>query len=242
MRRMCPTSAMATLRGATEEGGTMASAEITAGKHSTSLAKAREVIQRYTGAVAKRRTKSDFYAWPYYDRMDNGSTAFELNDGDLLAPVLLNVDPGIHGFASLQRVRGRLVELLQEVPEGVSLADEAATKTVIDQVAALFSVLDDDTVFGVGGTTLSKVLHRKRPALIPLHDRFVRHSYVPGRIMRENGRSWADYMRLLMNEMQADLRATPAAWSALTMIPAGGGLTELRALDIISWYYGKAGL
>lgn len=96
-------------------------------------------------------------------------------------------------------------------------------------------------MLGIRGTTLSKVLHRKRPALIPLHDKFVRNAYIPSRIERSKGRGWAGYIRLLMVELQADLRANPTGWNRLTEIPDGGGLTNLRALDIIAWSCGKVG-
>lgn len=99
-------------------GETMASATITVGRHSIALDEASALIARYTNGIEGRRKKSDFFAWPYYDRMDTASAASGLTDGDLLAPVLLNVNPGIHGFASLQRIRPRLVELLQEVLRG----------------------------------------------------------------------------------------------------------------------------
>lgn len=219
----------------------MTDGQLTVGKHSISFDEAHGVIDLYTGQIDKRRVKKDFYAWPYYDRMDVGSGASELTDGELLAPVLLNVNPGIHGFASLQRIRPRLIELLKVVPEDIGLADEAVSEDVVDRVADLFSVLDSQKVLGVHGTTLSKVLHRKRPALIPLHDQFVRRAYVPGRIKKDNGRSWASYFRLLMVEMQADLRSNASGWSELTEVPAGGGLTPLRALDIIAWSCGKKG-
>jgi hypothetical protein len=121
----------------------------------------------------------------------------------------------------------------------VSLASEAATPEVLDRVAALFSVLDSGKVLGVGGTTLSKVLHRKRPGLIPLRDRFVHKVYIPSRIGRSSDRTWVEYFRLLAVEMQADLRASPAEWQALTTIPADDQLTPLRALDILAWQLGK---
>lgn len=219
----------------------MASAEITVGRHLLSLDEARTIIEMYTGGIDERRTKADFYAWPYYDHLDTGATPSDLNDGDLLAPVLLNVDPGIHGFASLQRIRPTLQGLLDAVPEDMGLGSEEATPDVLDRVAELFSVLDNGKVLGVGGTTLSKVLHRKRPELIPLRDRFVHDAYVPDRMEPSPERTWVEYFRLLLVEMQADLRANPTGWQSLTQIPSGGGLTPLRALDIIAWRKGKRG-
>jgi len=219
----------------------MTGTAITVGRHHLSFYEAHRVIEQYTANIDLRHRKTDFYAWPYYDRLDTGSATSDLNDGDLLAPVLLNVNPGIHGFASLQQLKPALVCLLREVPSDVGLADEVATPAMLNRVAELFSVLDGPRALGVQGTTLSKVLHRKRPELVPLHDKFVRDAYIPTRIDRESRRGWAEYFRLLVGEMQADLRASPSEWEALCGIPEGGGLTRLRALDIIAWYKGKTG-
>jgi hypothetical protein len=113
----------------------------------------------------------------------------------------------------------------------------------IETVAHLFGVLDDVRVLGVRGTTLSKVLHRKRPRLIPLHDRHVRAAYVPVPVAAANRRSWTTYMTLMMEAMRSDLSKCPEVWAELSAIPSGsdGVLTHLRTLDIVAWSIGKRG-
>jgi hypothetical protein len=56
---------------------------------------------------------ADPFAYPYYDGLVTGSGSDDLNDGDLLAPTLLNAAPSIAGFASLQRKRTELIERLR---------------------------------------------------------------------------------------------------------------------------------
>lgn len=138
-----------------------------------------EIITTYTGPIVPdgKARRRDFYAWPYYDNLTTGSGPNGLNDGDLLAPVLLNVNPKIHGLATLQTLRPILEGGLAKVPQGVGLAD--ATDADINTVAALFAPLGISGRFGVKGTTLAKVLHRKRPHLIPLFVQYVFATYTP---------------------------------------------------------------
>ena len=55
------------------------------------------------------------YAFPAYEDFDTGSAPETLNDGDLLAPALLNVRPSLAAFYGLQSVRGELEEGLGPV-------------------------------------------------------------------------------------------------------------------------------
>ena len=215
---------------------------LTVGAITLTSSKARTYVEDYTEPVPDERpSKNNFYAWPYYDGFVSGVGQNELSDGDLLTPVLLNVNPGIHGFAGLQKIRPTLEDLLRNVPHDVDLA--AATDTDIEAVARMFGVLDNSPVLGVRGTTLSKVLHRKRPRLIPLHDRHVRAAYVPSPIPPAKGRSWITYMTLLMQAMRNDLAECPDVWAALSAIPSKSDavLTDLRVLDIVAWSTGKRG-
>ena len=199
-----------------------------------------EIVRIYTAESTELpRDVRDYYAWPYYDFFASGSMKDELNDGDLLAPLLLNVNPRIHGFAALQESVPLLAQRLAVVADDIDLAD--ATDTEIQSVGELFKVLDERRLLGVSGTTLSKVLHRKRPRLVPLHDRFVNEAYVPDRVARRTNRPWSEYIKLLMYAMRDDLNREVDAWDRIVAVAPSehGRLTRLRALDIISWSRGK---
>jgi len=213
------------------------------GSRRVAMSDARQYVESYTTPVpdGRRPSKADYFAWPYYDSFESGVGPNKLSDGDLLTPVLLNVNPKIHGFAGLQKIRPRLEALLCDVPCDVDLAK--ATDADIETVACLFGVLDDVRVLGVRGTTLSKVLHRKRPRLIPLHDKHVRAAYVPTPIATAKHRSEMTYMTLMMEAMRSDLARCPDVWKELSVIPSAndGVLTHLRTLDIVAWSIGKRG-
>jgi len=175
------------------------------------------------------------FAYPSYDRLvTNGSPA--LVDGDLLAPSLIGAEVDRGRFSLLREMLPALSGVA-DLPAGpIEDADDAA----IGQVADLFAVLDEAPYAGKGvrGTILSKVLHRKRPDLVPLYDSRIFESYTaPGAIPRAAHRTWREFMQLLCTQMREDLRSESEAFDELVGVAgdAGALLTRLRILDILVW-------
>ncbi|HVE73697.1 MAG TPA: DUF6308 family protein [Mycobacteriales bacterium] len=172
------------------------------------------------------------YAFPAYDRLvTNGSAG--LVDGDLLAPTLIGAEMSRGRFLLLRDMLPRLEGVATLPPVGL----RDASDEVVGQVADLFAVLDEAPYAGKGvrGTILSKVLHRKRPDLVPLYDSRIFESYTaPGAIPRSVHRSWHEFMGLLLHAMRADLQAEAEAFAELVQV-ADGAVTELRILDILIW-------
>jgi hypothetical protein len=172
------------------------------------------------------------FAFPSYDRLVTNGSA-ELVDADLLAPALIGAEVDRGRFALLREMLPALTGVATLPQVAIEDADGAA----IDAVADLFAVLDEAPYAGKGvrGTILSKVLHRKRPDLVPLYDSRIFESYTaPGAIPRAAHRSWREFLQLLCSQMRDDLRAEQAAFDELVQI-AGGELTRLRILDILVW-------
>lgn len=176
------------------------------------------------------------YAWPAYDTLvTNGST--ELVGADLLAPVLLGAHVDVPRYRLLLDLLPELsaVEKLPPVP----LQD--ATDADIDEVAALFAIVDREVYRrkGVKGTILSKVLHRKRPDLVPLYDSRIYAAYTAeGAIHRDSQREWREFMAILLRHMRDDLQSEAAALATLQEVARaerGAELTTLRILDILVW-------
>ncbi len=175
------------------------------------------------------------YAYPAYDRLvTNGSV--DLVDGDLLAPILLNAHVDSARFAALCRMWSTL--------SGVShlprVALEEADDQALDAVAALFAPLDEIAFrsAGVRGTIVAKVLHRKRPDLVPLYDRRTYEAYTAtGVIPVDPDRSWHEFMRLFCRQLRADLQAESGRFAELQGLAAAQGahLSRLRILDILVW-------
>jgi hypothetical protein len=175
------------------------------------------------------------YAYPAYDRLvTNGSPV--LVDGDLLAPALIGAEVDRGRFTLLRE----MLPALQGVADLPDVALQDADQAAIGQVAGLFAVLDQAPYAGRGvrGTIISKVLHRKRPDLLPLYDSRIFESYTaPGAIPRAAHRSWREFMELLCTQMRDDLRAERPAFDELVQVAADAGapLTRLRILDILVW-------
>jgi hypothetical protein len=175
------------------------------------------------------------YAYPSYDLLvTNGSPA--LVDGDLLAPTLMGVD--------LDRARFRLLREMLPALEGVADLPPVPLQEADDDhvlcVAGIFGMLDEPRYAGRGvrGTIVSKVLHRKRPDLVPLYDSRIFEAYTaPGAIPRSTDRSWQQFMALLCMQMRADLQAEAGGFAELEKLAAEAGapVTQLRILDILVW-------
>jgi len=175
------------------------------------------------------------YAYPAYDTLETNSSA-SLVDGDLLAPMLLGADVDAGRFALLREMLPAL-EVVADLPE-VALQD--ADDDHVLCVAGLFGILDEPRYAGRGirGTIVSKVLHRKRPELVPIYDSRIFAAYTaPGVIPRANDRSWQHFMALLCTQMRDDLQAEAAGFAALEELAASEGtpVTQLRILDILVW-------
>ena len=136
----------------------------------------------------------------------------------------------------MQRQRNRIEDVLRRIPLHVDLLD--ATHEHLDLIGALYAVLDDTKIRGVRGTTLSKVLHRKRPMLIPLYDSHVFAVYCGDGahpVPHARKQTWREFMTLLAGAMQADLARAPLAWDTIRASAPDGDMTRLRALDVLAW-------
>ncbi len=175
------------------------------------------------------------YAYPAYDRLvTNGSS--QLVDGDLLAPALMGVHIDAGRFALLREMLPAL-EAVADLPD-VALQD--ADDDHVYCVAGLFGILDEPRYAGRGirGTVVSKILHRKRPDLVPIYDSRIFEAYTaPGVLPRTADRSWQQFMAELCRTMRADLHAEAKAFTELEELARerDAPVTRLRILDVLVW-------
>ena len=175
------------------------------------------------------------YSYPAYDTLvTNGSAA--LVDGDLLAPALMGVHIDAGRFSLLREMMPAL-EAVGDLPD---VMRQDADDDHVMCVAGLFGILDEPRYAGRGvrGTIVSKVLHRKRPDLVPIYDSRIFEAYTaPGVLSRSTDRSWQDFMAGLCTQMREDLQAEAEAFTELQRVVADAGapLTQLRVLDVLVW-------
>lgn len=127
------------------------------------------------------------------------------------------------------RRAGDLAAVLGTLPDGPGL--EAVDEPVLEGLAAVQELVDE------GGATLSlisKVLHRRRPRLVPIYERATARRYAdaPGR---------SNWQRLILG-LRADLldRGNAAALEGIQgrlAVALDGGVvpSRLRLLDIAIW-------
>lgn len=180
------------------------------------------------------------YGYPAYDGYDAGGDPDHLSDGDLLAPGLLNVPVKLDVFYGLQAVRADIERRLEPLPLDLELQD--AGEGEVEALGELFALVDAG-IPGVRGTIFAKIVHRKRPALIPLYDKYVWRTYVDApssNIEQSRSRSWREFVPLLAAEMRKDLLQDRDFFDAVVRSAgAGVSITRLRALDIVAWQAGK---
>lgn len=181
------------------------------------------------------------FGYPAFDAYEAGGGPGRLSDGDFLAPCLLNAPVNIKAFYSLVSIRPQLESWLQKVPADARLDDAGDAGLAL--LGELFSVLDAKPKLPhARGSILAKVMHRKRPAFVPLYDRYVDYCYrgsenAPVPVDRQ--RSWADFVPLLGAAMIADLNREREYLAQVAALAQGPVITPLRALDICAWQAGR---
>ncbi|MFF2842453.1 DUF6308 family protein [Paenarthrobacter sp. NPDC057981] len=179
-------------------------------------------------------------AYPAYDGYP-GSPTPTLGPQDLLAPALLNVSQNpVPAYYGLEALMGPLNDRLEALPAEADLA--TADSETISRLVNLLGVLEEQPTKYVKLVTLSKVLHRKRPKLIPLFDAHIYWCYTlrpEAPLPEQRGRSRAEYRSAWLTAVQKDLHRQLEQWNEIAGIAPGPQITPLRALDIIGWELGK---
>lgn len=197
-----------------------------------------DLADRAPDLLARYCSPASMYAWPHYD-IDR--TPSELTPTDLLAPAMLSYPIRRDYFEPMLQRSGepnpyaRLHEAMQRVIEDADAADFAFDEVPMNELAnrdrpGWGCVLEAfDATSGCRGITpvaVSKILHRKRPRLVPLIDSRV-HGFYGTRTTGE-----------LIERIHGDLTTHAALlgkWRDPYTLRNGTKMSPLRALDIVIW-------
>ncbi len=124
---------------------------------------------------------------------------------------------------------------IARIPRDLSL--EGASDTELELVGTTISSLtaDDGPLPTVPITTVAKLVHRKRPRLVPPYDRSIGDWY--GSALGDNRRGrWPDVVRLLRDDLDRN-RSVLSTWQAELALELDGAVvpSRLRLLDIAVW-------
>jgi hypothetical protein len=130
--------------------------------------------------------------------------------------------------------RSRVDVALRTIPLDASLADSAVS-IPWTSLRRLFDAFAD--IPGVGFSKMTKALHRKRPALIPILDSVVQRYLTTNDPAVLSAGSFGERATSLVQGYKRDLDRNRSALREMQRELARGGhrLTEVRLLDILIW-------
>jgi hypothetical protein len=176
---------------------------------------------------------SSGYTGSRFERLGGGgdrpAVAQEFTSEDLVAVTLLSVEvPGRAVLEILEHRRSKLHELLRQIPTDLDLV-EVDPASITTSWAPWHLETELRSITGLGPTTVSKLIARKRPRLIPVFDSVVQDLVKPvgGFWASLNGALRADG-RALQNHL-IDLREESGI---------GQDISPLRVFDVVAWRTG----
>ena len=177
---------------------------------------------------------SSGYTGSRFERLGGGgdrpAIANEITTEDLVAVTLLSVEvPGRAALELLEHRRSKLHGLLRQIPTDLDLVD-VEPGTITKSWAPWRLDAELRSITGLGPTTVSKLIARKRPRLVPVYDSVVQGLVKPG------GGFWAS----LNGALRADDRALQKHLIALREKSGiGQDISPLRVFDVVAWRTGS---
>lgn len=181
------------------------------------------------------------YTGSQFESFAGGGEANEPNRitaTDLLAVSMLSVHvPGQAALGTLGALGDEIESLLVQVPVGLTLEDlsDHGFKRILDvgsPADKIWKLLrQHEATWGVGQTTASKIMARKRPHLVPIYDSVVKAQLG----MRDSGGQWVSWWKAFQGE---DGRRFAAELEAIRAASGQTHLSLLRVIDIVLWMDG----
>jgi hypothetical protein len=166
-------------------------------------------------------------AYPGYDSGDSDPASFDERDLRLANRGGARISAA--EIAAVLERRGRIEGALRAVDADASLA---ARSVPWRSLAELFEAFAD--IRGVGFSKMTKALHPKRPALIPLLDSFVQAYLEPETSLPE---PFGERATALVRSYKVDLDRNRLVLREVRrgLARRGYALTEVRILDLLIW-------
>jgi Family of unknown function (DUF6308) len=198
-----------------------------------------EPVARYCG-VPLNGNPPEIWAFPYYDLIEvDGSDRLSSLDVVASAAMQPRISREDYGYFGDHRIRDAWSSWLRELPEEAQLG--RSSLSTVAHLQGLFEVLqslESPNAHTPSLSLLTKVLHRRRPHLIPIFDRSVVDFYRP--VTRQRGEaSWPLLVEALDRDLSEVLNYEVLERIAAEVMDAIGQrydrLSALRCLDIAVW-------
>lgn len=185
-------------------------------------------VRRYCG-LAWSGGPAETWAYRFYDVIDTDTQA--VGPVDVVAAAALHSGLSRSDLAYFHDHSSDLAAWLKVIPTDVVLRDA-----------------DDSLIYHLGGISaweaapsvslLTKVLHRKRPGLVPLVDAHVLDWYRPVTGERSARRAWPGLLRALRTDLQGQNALRLAIMNIELEKHLGRPVSHLRLVDIALWMGG----
>ncbi|WP_323958874.1 hypothetical protein GC088_09965 [Arthrobacter sp. JZ12] len=197
-----------------------------------------EYVSSYFHDVGKSGRK--YYAGAYFDTWaggGNSATANELTGDDFVAVSMLSVEVPGKAAAGLAEKAFEVRGLLAALPVGLDFTE--LSREQFDRYLGkgspgwrLWHVLRSakSERWGIGETTASKILARKRPALIPIYDSEVG----PQMGLQDSDKQWERWHQVFQDDVELAGRLDRIGKAA--SVPH---ISRLRIMDVALWRYAK---
>lgn len=186
-------------------------------------------LARYCGLVWSGG-EPEVWAYSYYDAVPTGD-ADRISPIDVLAAGSLHPGLSRADLAYFVEHDGRLAKWLADTPRDLPLAE--APDEILGHLGGI-TEWEDVPSFSL----LTKVLHRKRPTLVPLVDREIVDWYRPVTGERKVTAAWPGLLRALRADLTWN-RHTLQRVSARLETALPHPVTPVRIVDIAVWMGGR---
>jgi hypothetical protein len=139
---------------------------------------------------------------------------------------------------------GEIGNGLQKIPPGVDLLEIAEGGEIPGELALSEIITIMCAIPGVKLAKTMKILHKKRPGLIPVIDSVLECHYWPKWVPSVRRRSKGDYALALIRAFHRDMHSVAEDLRKMSKETAGRGkpLRPCRILDILIWSIKKNGI
>lgn len=186
-----------------------------------------DLIRRYCG-LPWSGGPPETWAYHYYDRLPTAADD-DVAPVDVLAAASLHPGLSRRDLAFFRDHRADLADWLEAVPTEIDLG--AASDGDLEHLASLVEFGTETSV-----TLLTKVLHRKRPRIVPLVDRHIIDWYRPVTGERSVAKVWRPLLEAMRDDAAGDSEPFLAvATEALHVELADNPPMYIRLIDIAVW-------